>query len=359
MKKKLLFAVLMLGAAPAFAQSSVTLYGIADAGVSFDDNGVNGRQGRLQNGFLSGSRWGMRGSEDLGNGFKAIFNLEQAISLDTGVAKSYIGQPGGTTSGVGFNRVSYVGLDTPYGSVILGRWYTPFFNASLATDNFGLGLYGSNLMQVELNGGDAENLHRASNAVYYTSPNMAGFVVRGVVSAGAEKTTSPKAVGRLYGIGGDYKKGPVVLSVGFQGVETLVNAGTDTQLRKDFIIGGNYDFTVAKLGGGYAQIDPPGGGNTAKHWWVGGTMPWGRGTFRLQYGQMTFNNPGAATGKAQILGVGYVYSLSKQTSLYATYGKVWNNNASRVTLFGAAANVAPGAVGADPDGFGIGMRKLF
>ena len=360
MKKALLIAALTASCTPAFAQSSVVLYGIVDAGISFDDNGVNGRQGRLQNGFLNGSRWGMRGAEDLGGGLKAVFNLEQALSSDTGMENSYAGQPGSTVKGTGFNRVAYVGLESGWGSLRLGRDYTPFFNTSVATDNMALGLYGSNLSQIALNGGDAENLHRASNGVYYASPNFAGLTLRAVISAGAERSSSPKSEGRFRGVGGQYAKGPVLISAAYQDVAVLNTAGNDTDLRKDLIVGGSYDFVVARVGGGYAQVNPPGASNTASQWWLGGTVPVGRGTIRMQFSRMELDRPGNQTKpQSKTVGIGYVYPFSRQTAGYVTYGKVWNNSAASFSLYAAAASLTAGGLGADPNGFGIGIRKLF
>src|SRR5829696_9682713 len=85
MRKSLLGIALALGLPMAHAQSSVTLYGIVDVGVeNIDVGGISGT--RMQSGISAGSRWGIRGSEDLGNGWRALFTLESRIEVDTGSA---------------------------------------------------------------------------------------------------------------------------------------------------------------------------------------------------------------------------------------------------------------------------------
>lgn len=127
--KKTLLALTAAAAAcsasgAAFAQSSsVTLYGIADAGVSYQSHvqSVPGQGGSLfgvTSGGLSGSRWGIRGVEDLGGGLKGIFVLESGFNIDTG------------TSAQGnrlFGRQSYVGLQGDFGAVTLGRQQNALF----------------------------------------------------------------------------------------------------------------------------------------------------------------------------------------------------------------------------------------
>jgi predicted porin len=360
MKKIVVGLAAALAGSVACAQTTAVVYGIADAGVSINNNGVNGSTGALQNGVMSGSRWGVRGTEDLGGGMSAIFNLEQAISLDTGAASSYAGQPGSTTTYTGFNRRSFVGLKSNWGTLMLGRDYTPFFRTAIATDNFKLGLYGSNLNQIFLNGRSAENLHRASNGVYYDSPTFNGITLRAVGSLGAERAAEPHDAERLYAVGGDYIAGPLLVSIGYQHVQRLNAAGTDTSPRKDFIAGANYNFGQFTLGGGYAQVDAPGSSNKAKQYWFGGTINVGIGSVISQFSRMEFDVAGPGVKpRGETFGLAYTYPFSRLTTGYVSYGKVRNNATSSLTLFGAAAQVAAGAAGADPSGFTVGMRKLF
>jgi predicted porin len=362
MKRKLVVAATMAACVPAaMAQSSVTLYGIVDLGVSFDKNGAGGKSTQLKNGFNSGSRFGFRGTEDLGGGLQAIFNLEAAIAGDTGALSNYAGQPGSTTTSTGFNRRSVVGLQSrSWGLLTLGRDYTPFFQSSLDSDAFNLGLYGSNLNLIVLNGSNAENLHRASNGIFYTSPSFSGFTVRAFGSLGAERSAAPKDERRMIGGGLEYRQGPILITSGYQTDNVLNAAGTDTLKRKDAIIGGTYDFGAFSLSTGYASVDPAGPSNKRSSVWFGGTVNVGSaGKVIAQVSEMRFQAPGVEDGKGRTYGVAYSYQFSKQTNGFITWGRVNNNARSNLTLYGAAATVAAGGFGADPSGLGIGIRKRF
>ena len=97
-----------------YAQSSVTLYGIIDEGVNYNSNANGNRLYNLSSGVFQGSRWGLRGKEDLGGGLGAIFVLENGFDVNTG----RLGQ-----GGLLFGRQAYVGISSPYGTVTFGRQY--------------------------------------------------------------------------------------------------------------------------------------------------------------------------------------------------------------------------------------------
>ena len=141
MKKTLLAMALSAAVAPAaFAQTNVTLYGIVDAGIEYarlSDGGGNAF--RVQPGIQSCNRWGLRGTEDLGGGLKAIFTLEAGFNIDTGA----FGNNGAVTNspavgaleGQGaFGRRAFVGLESGFGQIYLGRDYTPGFWVALNSD---------------------------------------------------------------------------------------------------------------------------------------------------------------------------------------------------------------------------------
>ena len=114
--KKSLLALVALGAfaGAAHAQSSVTLYGIIDEGFIFNNNAKGGHLYGLSSGVMQGSRFGLRGTEDLGGGLKAIFVLENGFDVNSG----RLGQ-----GGLMFGRQAYVGLSSQFGTVTLGRQY--------------------------------------------------------------------------------------------------------------------------------------------------------------------------------------------------------------------------------------------
>ncbi len=171
MKVKL-FAALISSccAVPAWAQTNITIYGIADAGIQASRFG-NGTQYNLASGMADGSRLGFKGSEDLGGGYKAIFTLEARIELDTGDNKNgYLGKnpdfallngvplPAATSlalatalgannaivnpNGALFDRTAMVGIVTPVGAFLLGRQYTPAYEIGANSDTFETGSVG-------------------------------------------------------------------------------------------------------------------------------------------------------------------------------------------------------------------------
>lgn len=171
MKIKLLAALIgCCSATAALAQTSLTLYGIADAGVQVSRFG-NGTQYNLASGIADGSRLGFKGTEDLGGGYKAIFTLESRIELDTGDNRNgFLGKnpdfallrgaplPAATSlalatalgannavvnsNGALFDRTAMVGLVTPVGAVMLGRMYTPAYEIGAMADTFETGTAG-------------------------------------------------------------------------------------------------------------------------------------------------------------------------------------------------------------------------
>ncbi|HYD59160.1 MAG TPA: porin [Noviherbaspirillum sp.] len=157
-------------AVPALAQTSITIYGIADAGIQASRFG-SGTQYNLASGMTDGSRLGFKGTEDLGGGFKALFTLESRIELDTGDNRNGFlgkhpsfallrGAPLPTASslalatalsqsnaavnsnGALFDRTAMVGLVTPAGAVLLGRQYTPAYEIGAIADTFETGTVG-------------------------------------------------------------------------------------------------------------------------------------------------------------------------------------------------------------------------
>ena len=154
--KKVLFTLLALGAScTALAQSSVTIYGVADAGLVVDKDAAGDRLTRVASGVASGSRIGFKGKEDLGNGLSALFVLESGFNIDTGTS----GQ-----GGLLFGRQAYVGLSGKGGTVTLGRQYSPYYLALRdVADPFVIGLAGtaSNVMATN---------YRVDNMAQYATP---------------------------------------------------------------------------------------------------------------------------------------------------------------------------------------------
>lgn len=151
--------------AGAHAQSSVTLYGVIDEGFDYTNN-VNGNKAyEMQSGYAQGSRWGLKGGEDLGGGVKAIFTLENGFNLNNG----RLGQ-----GGLEFGRQAFVGIsDATYGTVTLGRQYdsvVDFLAQTTANGN-----WAGYLFAHPYDNDNTDNSFRVNNTVKYTSPAWAGF----------------------------------------------------------------------------------------------------------------------------------------------------------------------------------------
>ena len=207
MKKSLIALAVLAASGAAMAQSSVTLYGVADAGVTYL-NGNDNWSGVTSGNNLT-SRLGFRGTEDLGGGLKANFVLEGGFNLDNGDgASSYAGAKAG--EGFQFKRRSTVGLAGSFGEVRLGRELTAAYNATARYDVFGsVGIGQSRLWadgniadpinNVNANAGAVTTNQRISNALTYVSPDFSGFKVG--VNYGFGETTNGNSDSGYLGAG--------------------------------------------------------------------------------------------------------------------------------------------------------------
>jgi len=215
-KRILVAAVLSSIGVAAHAQSSVTLYGLIDAGVSYvnharDAAGRSSSLTKYDDGVAQGSRWGIKGSEDLGGGLKAVFTLENGFNSGNGT----LGQ-----GGAEFGRQAYVGLaKNGVGTLTFGRQY------SLSTDVLSSYTTGGNTVAgnyaYHINDVDQLTSSRINNAVKFTSDNFAGFTFGALYGfsnqagafAGANSTvngtTAVAGSSRTYSFGLNYAAGPI------------------------------------------------------------------------------------------------------------------------------------------------------
>jgi predicted porin len=334
-------AVSLVAAAPLFAaaQTNVTLYGILDAAVSSQDTGgPDGRTTVVNSGNQSSSRFGFRGTEDLGNGLKAMFNLEAGASIDTGAGDSAL-----------FGRRAVVGLEGGFGSLTVGREYSPIAAIAGATDAFGQGFYGSNLSAFTTN----RLTRRLSNSVNYKSPAWNGFKVLAAWSAG-EVNTANTPSGDLKGVGAEYTLGGLYLGAAYHQINRVA-AGKD----KEAAAGAGYRFE--QLGGleikaNWMQADREGTPAKYQQLNLGGSMPFGA---HRVYANFQQQKQGAARGNSWALA--YTYSLSKRTNLYASYAGLDNNDSAVFGLSSSSVTIAPAAaaLGKDPSVFSLGLRHSF
>jgi predicted porin len=358
------------------AADGLTLYGSVDAAVTASRSGAPGASTvkGLGSGVLSASRWGIRGNEDLGGGLQALFVLEAGLDLDTGSAKSFSGNPSAATptlpngpAGTGFNRRSVVGLQsTTFGTLLAGRDYTPFFYSGREADIFRYGLYG-NIQAIVPVAGGSERWARASNALFYTSPTFAGFKGRAAYSFGSESGgggagSLPRRANRFVGVGADYVSGRLVVTGSYQQVWLPVVAGTpaaftgDVAKRKDAMLGGRYAFGDYEVSGGHWKMGSP---QNATDTWLGASATFGSGTVLAQVQRFRQDNPTGLERRGTVFGIGYIYSLSKRTTLYANYGQVSNNATASFGMLSSDTTVTAGAAGADPKAVAFGVRHSF
>lgn len=218
--KKLTFvatAVFTLVCTGAVAQSSVTLYGIIDAAVVHTTNQIGGSKNSVDAGQLATSRWGIKGSEDLGGGLKANFGLEGTIANDTGANGAGFGS--GATAGTSmFDRQATVGLSGSFGSVSIGRQNILGVDSIGLADPLGFAHAGSNpnvafsaLNSAALFGNFGTNgggtALRQNNSIRYITPTPVDTGFGGALMYGFGEKAGNSSAGAYTGVSGYYKKG--------------------------------------------------------------------------------------------------------------------------------------------------------
>lgn len=387
MKKTLLAAALVAGfAGVAQAESSVTLYGLVDAGYGYqgsqakfkggnaDQNGkVRTNDFKVHSGIANGSRWGLKGKEDLGNGTSAIFVLESGFDVGNGTQ----GQSDDDNDRL-FGRQAYVGLTgESWGTFTLGRQYNAGDTFVAPIDPFGTGWGFAGAENVF--GGSLSA--RYDSVIKYVSPNFSGFqfgiglthhendVKRSGFGVNSTKTKETDA-GVTTGLG--YTSGPLYIGATFDYIygRTKINGVKDRDEKtKAWNIGGTYDFDVVKVHlmyGGQKDGVIDGGPALAKYgvdaavnatgaaefnngvansggffgkgykqhsWLAGLSAPVGdAGTVMFSYAGSTaknssdkFINQGKWTADSHNFALGYRHGLSKRTSVYGVASYGWSD----------------------------------
>jgi predicted porin len=335
MQRKILAAALFaILPTAAMAQSNVQMYGVMDAAVARQDTGTPGQGSAwvVNSGNQSSSRLGFRGTEDLGNGLKAMFNIEAGVALDTGAADTSM-----------FGRRSVVGLEGDFGLITLGREYSPIAAVAAMSDIFGQGFYGSNLSAF------TRLTRRLSNSVNYKSSTWNGLRAYLAYSAG-ETTTGPS--GNLLGAALEYNLGNLGLSAGYHEIKRLAT-GND----KEMAVGAAYKLDAFEFKGGFLRADQIGPNNKFDQYNLGVSY-----AFDANKVFFNFQNNKIETGaKGKAYAVAYSYSLSKRTNLYASYATLTNNQLAVFGLSSSSTNVTPAAtaLGADPKALSLGIRHTF
>jgi predicted porin len=357
----LALAVLGAFAGAASAQSSVTIYGIVDASVSRIDNGGSGATVGLDSGNNAASRIGFKGIEDLGNGLKAEFTLENGFNVDNG-SQSGNGGPFGSTSQRAFSRLAFVGLSGSFGTVRLGRQNSQIKEALTIIDPFS----SSGMVNAVdfYNGGGIQE--RVSNQITWNSNNYAGFSGRLGYRFG--EAQDDNSANRGWGAQIGYANGPLAVQFGY---DKQNYNGTTADLADvsgaplgvdgdvtDAILGATYDFGAFKLHGAYGQKKADAGLLDAgdvkiRSYMIGATVPFGASKIRAEY--VRNDNRDIDNADSNVWALSYTYSMSKRTTLYATYAHVSNDDLSSLGIGGPGEAVT----GDNATGVAIGIQHNF
>jgi predicted porin len=311
------FVFAALAAKPACAE--VTLYGILDTSVGYANAGGKGTQISEQSGGLYASRVGLRGSENLGGGLRATFNLENGILTNTGAS---------TDSTLAFSRSAWVGLASDYGEVRFGKQNSVLLLMHSKFDAFNGGTYGSLLHNT------STFSFRYDNMITYWSPNIAGFTFSAGVSLGGQ--TSPHDSMNAYVGSAEYQRGPLYLGVS----HAEQNGANGQNNTKTTFAGGSYRFgdvtgyfafyrgnnlgsnLTTNVQGKYHSVYELSAGYMATP------------ALRLTAGIGYVQDSTAQNNNAGELSVGAFYNLSKRTLIYSTVARLVNRHGATYSLMG-------------------------
>ena len=347
MRLSLAIIVTSLIAAPVHAQSSITVYGLIDQALEWSNptkNAANEQRGssgwRLVNGVSNGSRFGIRGSEDLGGGLKAIFGIETRFDADTGEitgSRARPADPADPASGKlkFWNAQSWVGLDSQWGRLTAGRQYVPLFSGLANLDASGYRYY-DHLSQFFNN--------RLDNALLYQTPAFRGLTIQVMYAfsgalaapANAGATAYPQGKGDSRGAGARWDRGDFSLGGGYMEYGADKSGNALFSNRVEWGAGASYRFSrtgqigliylMSNLGSGVTNIadDNPSGSIsdlkvTTDFIILSGRIGLGSGMLYVNY---AYKNPRSDTDlkSPNLLGITYDYPLTRRTDVYLALG---------------------------------------
>lgn len=339
MKKQILTAVAFASmACLAQAQSSVTLTGTMDAGVgSIRMAGDHAATTSVVSGGMTTPWFGVAGTEDLGGGLKASFALDGFFNNGNGTSGRFTGD-------TLFSRDANVSLGGGFGTVTLGRGLAPNFLPTIIFNPFGDSFTYSPLVlhaNVPLFNGTGWSATTPSdtgwnNEVIYSTPHMGGLSANFHYQLGGISGQSSKT-----NIGANvlYFSGPLALTA-FVEQDQLSNPGNSTaysNTKNDWMVGGSYDLKTVKLYATTGSAKASGSSISTTTSSVGASVPCGSGSFLADYASTKVD----AGHTRQTATVGYDYTLSKRTDVYANYMN------DKITSYTAG------------NSYGIGIRHKF
>ena len=327
MKKTLIVAAVSSWfAIAAQAQSSVTLYGVVDAGLTYTSNVRGNGNWQQTSGNLSQSRWGLKGSENLGGGLKAVFQLESGFNLGNGTYAN---------NGSEFNRQAFVGLSSNYGTVTLGRQYDAvqdYLAPLTATGSWGGTAFAhlGNLDNLSTNGGFSTN-----NTIKFASADYAGLTFGGTY--GFSNNAGQFATNRAYSLGAAYQWQGLHIGAAYGqqnkpgnstsgAVTGATNIASGAYRQREFGVGADYAFGPAKVGLAWTQaradeVVTSSGSVRSNNYEVNGkynlTPDLGLGVAYTFTDLRSDLNGADESARYHQIGTQADYSLSKRTDVYA------------------------------------------
>ena len=352
--KKSLIALAVAGAfaAPAFAATSnVDISGQLHLSLDYLDADTAAAGGNW-NVSSNASNIVVKGTEDLGGGMKAVWNIQ--TYFDVGATGNADGSFGGTANGVGSGN-TYVGLNGGFGTVILGKAEAPLKIVSRKVDLFNNQIGDTrNLLGAD---GAAADV-RPNNVIAYATPNMNGFEATVAYATNLAAGAATDASATALSMNAFYTNGPLLLGAGYQ--------------NRDLGVAALQDETVWRLAAGYSfgdfkvvafwqdENDVAGAANADRNvWGLGGAYKMGPMTLKAQY--YNRDDLGAAVNNGSDLwAVGLDYAMSKRTTAYIAYATTDNDATATATVGGGGHGDNPATVaGGTPNGFSLGLIHNF
>ncbi|MGB4064962.1 MAG: porin [Azonexus sp.] len=358
MQKKLIaLAIAGLASTAAFAQSNVTIYGVADASISGTTYlGSTSAQTafKVNSGLLSTSRLGFKGVEDLGNGLKALFTLEYSLAIDGSNPIGSSSLPSAVA------RQQFVGLTGGFGTAVAGHLQTTGLDFSVAATALG-GSTGLGAAYLAGGGTLISSASRASNAVAYISPTFGGVTVAynharaPLATEYAVSTANTDNTANLLSV--SYANGPISAGAIYtKYVQSQTNT-TDDNI-KEWGLRAGYDFGVVKLQALYQQqkADATATVGKDKKWAVSVTVPVGAKVGVIaEYAALKVGST-VAEDNVKVSTLAATYALSKRTTAYAgLVAKRVENDTNRNTVVGVGANPYV----SDGNTYAVGLRHMF
>ncbi len=339
-KKIIALAVAGLVSGAAFAQTNVTVYGIADVAYQYSSSSYLDNvksKSAINDGGQDGSRVGFKGTEDLGNGLKAFFQLETRFHLDT--ASNIEG------------RNSNLGLMGSWGTIKAGSFGSVHDDYNGYSEAGGMGWGNGAIAMLET--------VDARNAIEYISPNMSGLEFKLGLSTnygdgnGDEVTEFDDSNdnNRAYFVSAAYANGPVKAALTYDRSK-FASPAVGTNSASEWLLGGSYNFGPVALGAGYDRTKYA-NENVKKTWRINVGAPiTANDTVALSYSRAKMDWDAGGSDKARGWGASYSHALSKRTNVYATYGSVSVDDGLEGVV---------GLDGADSyeKAFKVGMRHFF